>query len=198
MTKENMNIKNEIISLIQKVCPFDEIEKEHIKDTINWISSDTNIFRTRKPATPIKHLVCYTVLCDNKKQKVLLLEHKQAELFLPSGGHVEKNEMPYETVIRELREELGIEAKFVLKEWKIPFFVTQVETVGKTAGHTDVDLWYLLEENSENQINKDSQDFEKEFGEFGWYTFKEILDMPLNVLDPNMHRIVKKIKKYLK
>ena len=192
------NNRNEIINIVQRVKFFDEIEKEHIKDAINWIKSDAEIFRIKKPAIPAKHLVCYTVLCDIDKQKILLLEHKQSGLVLPSGGHVEKDEMPFETVKRELQEELGIEkAEFILEEWKIPFFVTQVETVGKTAGHIDVDLWYLLKGFSEEPIKTDSADFKIEFGKFNWYTFEEILEMPLNILDPNMHRLVEKIKNYL-
>ena len=198
MIEENTNIKNEIVNLIQAVNSFDETEEKHIKDAIDWVNSGTEIFRIKKPATPIKHLVCYTVLCDNDKQKVLLLEHKQSGLILPSGGHVEKNEMPYKTVSRELQEELGIDAKFILREWKIPFFITQVKTVGKSAGHIDVDLWYLLKGNSEKPIKEDSPDFKREFGEFNWHTFDEILEMSLETLDPNMHRFIKKTKKYFK
>jgi len=48
--------------------------------------------------------------------------------------------MPYKTVSRELREDLGIDAEFILRKWKIPFFITQAKTVGKSAGHIDVDL----------------------------------------------------------
>ena len=44
-----------------------------------------------------------------------------------------------DTVIRECMEELYITAEFWHKE---PIFITQTITVGKTAGHTDVSLWY--------------------------------------------------------
>lgn len=189
--------RSEIANLIQEVKFSDEIEKGHIEDTVNWINSNAEIFRIEKPAVPAKHLVCYNVLCDIDKQRILLLEHKQSGLVLPSGGHVEKGEMPFETVKRELQEELGIEkANFVLEKWEIPFFVTQVKTVGQTAGHVDVDLWYLLKECSEKPINTDGVDFDREFGKFNWYTFEEILKMSLNTLDPNMHRFIEKARKY--
>ncbi|MCK5475888.1 MAG: NUDIX domain-containing protein [Candidatus Pacebacteria bacterium] len=194
---KDRNHRNKIIKLIQSVNCYDKIEKEHITDTIKWINSDTEIFRIKKPATPIKHLVCFTVLYDVEKQKILLLEHKTSGLILPSGGHIEKEEMPYETVQRELQEELGINGEYIFKNWKIPFFVTQIETVGKTSGHIDVDLWYLLKGNSEKPIKTDTQDFQREFGKFNWYTLDEILKIPLNTLDLNMHRFVKKLKKVL-
>lgn len=192
----NRGNRNKIINLIQLVNCYDKTEKEHIKDAIDWINSDTEIFRIEKPATPIKHLVCYAVLYDVSKQKILLLKLKNAGLFLPNGGHMEKEEMPYETVQRELQEELGINGKYILKNWRLPFFITQIKTVGKTSGHIDVDLWYLLKGDSEEPIKTDSQDFQREFGEFKWYTINEILKMPLNTLDLHMHRFVGKLKKF--
>ena len=197
MNKErDRNHRNEIVNLIKSVDCYDEIEKEHIENTINWINSDAEIFRIEKPATPIKHLVCFTVLYDVEKQKILLLEHKTSGLILPSGGHIENGEMPHETVQRELQEELGISGEYIFKNWKIPFFVTQIETVGKTSGHIDVDLWYLLKGDSEKPVKTDCQDFQREFGKFNWYTLDEILKIPLNTLDLNMHRFVGKLKKF--
>ncbi len=48
-----------------------------------------------------------------QQQKLLLVDHKKAGLWLPSGGHVEIDEHPQTTVQREVREELGIEATFL-------------------------------------------------------------------------------------
>jgi 8-oxo-dGTP pyrophosphatase MutT (NUDIX family) len=39
---------------------------------------------------------------------VLLVDHKNARLWLPTGGHVEEGEDPRATVVRELKEELGL------------------------------------------------------------------------------------------
>lgn len=49
-----------------------------------------------------------------ERKKVLLMDHKKAELWLPPGGHVEPGENPRETVRREAKEKLGIDAEFPL------------------------------------------------------------------------------------
>ena len=43
--------------------------------------------------------------------KVLLHKHKKARILLPVGGHVDVNELPEETAIRETLEEAGIHVK---------------------------------------------------------------------------------------
>lgn len=187
-------IRKEISNLIQSIAPFDDTEKEHKANVIDWLESCTEIFRIKKPATPSKHLVVYTVLCDLGKEKILLLEHKNAELLLASGGHLNKNELPYDAVKREVQEELGIEAEFLEENWNVPFFISLVETVGKTAGHIDVDLWYLLKGDSEKRLNDEIEEFKREFGDYNWYGFDEILSMPIEKFDPNLHRFVNKLK----
>lgn len=42
------------------------------------------------------------------KDKVLLHLHKKAKKILPIGGHIELNELPEETCIREAQEESGL------------------------------------------------------------------------------------------
>jgi 8-oxo-dGTP diphosphatase len=80
--------------------------------------------------------VSYFAVVD--EQRVLLVDHRNAQLWLPAGGHVEPHEHPRTTVVRELREELGLVAPHAIGA---PVMVTSVSTVGLTAGHTDVCLW---------------------------------------------------------
>jgi 8-oxo-dGTP pyrophosphatase MutT (NUDIX family) len=96
-------IREEIVS----IRPFDALEYAHREDALAWIDSGVELCRTQKPATPPKHLVSYFVLVD--QEHVLLVDHKNARLWLPTGGHVEAGEHPRSTVVRELREELGLD-----------------------------------------------------------------------------------------
>lgn len=110
-----ISIRQEIQSTINSISPFHEIEQEHITFTKSWIDSGAEIFRTAKPPTPDPHLVAYFLLIDSSSNQVLLVDHKKAGLWLPSGGHIELNEHPKETVKREILEELGTEANFMLE-----------------------------------------------------------------------------------
>lgn len=170
------------------ITPHDNLEKQHIDNTVAWINSGEQIFRIRKPDIPNKHLVAYFVMLDKDKEKILLVDHKKAELWLPAGGHVELNEDPYKTVIRECMEELYITPEFLLKQ---PFFLTQAVTVGKTAGHTDVSLWYIILGDSNLQYNYNH----KEFLTINWFTLDNI---PYEKSDPHMKRFVHKLKNTLK
>jgi len=181
-----------VLELISEVRPHDQLEKEHISDVRQWIESGAPLYRVQKPDVPLKHLVSYFVLVDPDHKSILLADHIKAQLWLPSGGHVEPNEDPKQTVIREIQEELDQEAVF-LKGNDRPFFVTVTETVGLTAGHTDVSLWYLVRGNIHDYINFDRG----EFNDIEWYTLNEILESSPIIFDPHMHRFTEKLRQYL-
>lgn len=177
-------ISREIYHIVEAIQPYDEIESNHISDTLRWIKSGQPIFRMKKPDIPNKHLVVYFVLLDPGFQKILLVDHKKAGLWLPTGGHVEIGELPSQAVQRECFEELQIQANFYVKQ---PLFLTSTVTIGQTAGHVDVSLWYILEGNCERFYSFDKE----EFNDIRWFDFKEI---PYNHSDPHMKRFIDKLK----
>lgn len=179
-------MRTKILQLISSIKPFDILEADHINDAIRWINSGEEIFRIEKPDIPPKHLVSYFVLIDKVKKKILLMDHINAGLWLPSGGHVELSEHPKNTVEREIMEELNLLADFISDN---PFFITQTVTVNIGAGHTDVSLWYLLNGNSEEEISYDKN----EFNGYKWFDYSEILKTDVSRLDPHMHRFVEKL-----
>lgn len=182
----SLGTRDNILELVQGITPFDEMEQAHVTDTIQWIESGAELFRVQKPAVPPKHLVSYFILIDPEENKILLIDHIKAQLWLPAGGHVESNEHPKVTVEREIVEELNIEAVFL---YDGIFFLTQAVTVGLTAGHTDVSLWYVLRGNANKSLQYDAE----EFNGYKWFGFNEILKMPIEKLDPHLHRFVKKV-----
>lgn len=176
-------IRSEIRSIISQIQPLDKEEAEHIAFTEKWIDSGAEIFRIAKPATPDPHLVSYFLLIDQNEQQLLLVEHKKANLWIPAGGHVELNEHPKETVSREIMEELGIQADFLLEK---PFFLTVTKTTGDKDKHTDVSLWYLLKASIATLFRYDKSEFHR----ISWFTPNEI---PLNQSDPHMSRLIQKL-----
>ncbi len=59
-----------------------------------------------------KHFTA-SALVLNEERKVLLLYHKKLNVWLYPGGHVENNETPDETVVREVLEETGLKVEIV-------------------------------------------------------------------------------------
>jgi 8-oxo-dGTP diphosphatase len=180
-------IQNEIIELVTSLQPFDELEAAHIAQTLGWLHSGLPIFRTVKPATPPIHLVAYFVLFDRDAQQLLLVDHKNAQLWLPSGGHVEPNEHPYQTVIRELKEELQLQAFFFQPQ---PLFITVTQTQGNDLGHTDVSLWYVLLGDVHQPLAYD----EEEFFDVAWFALD---DIPAQRVEPHLTRFVAKLQGFL-
>ena len=43
------------------------------------------------------------------KNKVLLHQHKKFGTWLPAGGHIERDELPEEAAVREVKEETGLD-----------------------------------------------------------------------------------------
>jgi len=177
-------IRNDIKKVVQSINPLDTLESQHINETVKWIDSGKELFRIKKPDVPDKHLVSYFCLFDQKEQKVLLVEHKKALLWLPPGGHVDPGEHPTKAASRECLEELHIEADFLFKD---PIFITSTVTVGLTAGHTDVSLWYVLKGDSSKDLRFD----DGEFASVRWFSLDQI---PFEKSDPHMKRFISKLK----
>lgn len=180
-----MNLRRSIAKTVGQIVPFDELEQHHIQDTLEWIQSGSQIFRTEKPDVPPKHLVSYIILFDADERKVLLVDHHLAQLWLPAGGHVDPDEHPNQTATRECYEELSIQADF----WQdTPLFLTSTFlTTGLDAGHTDVSLWYILKGSHQEQYQFDT----REFKSIQWFSLDEI---PYNKSDPHMERFIRKLK----
>ena len=174
-------MRDAIRAELAAITPLDALESEHLADALAWIDSGAELFRVVKPATPPKHLVSYFAVVDS--DHVLLVDHKNARLWLPSGGHVEPGEHPRTTVLRELAEELGFAAGHAIEA---PLMVTCTTTVGSTAGHTDVSLWYVVRADRCQPLRFDAA----EFHAVKWFQFSEV---PLNRSDPHMARFIRKL-----
>lgn len=176
----NLRVHSELL----EIHPLDTVEQAHLDDAIAWVQSGAPVFRVNKPATPPKHLVSYFAVVDG--ENILLVDHKNAQLWLPSGGHVEPEEDPRATVVRELKEELGLDIE--LESVGPPIMVTVTETVGLTSGHTDVSLWYVVKGDESAPLEFDRE----EFNEVRWFPFS---DLPVERCEPHLKRFMVKIRR---
>jgi 8-oxo-dGTP pyrophosphatase MutT (NUDIX family) len=170
-----------IRKMVAGIAPLDGQEAGEKARVLAWIDSGAPLCRVAKPAAPPMHLVSYFLLAD--AGHVLLVDHVNAGLWLPTGGHVEPGEDPAETVRRECREELGQEAIFADPA---PLFVTVTATVGRTAGHVDVSLWFLLRGDRRRRL-----DFDR--GEFHAVRWFPRLAVPWQRSAPDLPRFLHKV-----
>jgi 8-oxo-dGTP pyrophosphatase MutT (NUDIX family) len=188
LLKPQLTLRERIEEIISALVPFDGIEKDHKEEVLAWIQSGAPLFRVEKPAIPPKHLCSYFVLFDEKAMKVLLVDHKKSGLWLPTGGHVDVDELPHQGAARECEEELGIQGDFWRDEL---LFLTSTLTVGLTSGHIDVSLWYVMRGREGDSYIFDPE----EFYSIKWFSLEEI---PYEKSDRHMGRFIQKLKTYLK
>jgi len=119
------------------------------------------------------------------KDKVLLIHHRKTDLWLPVEGHIDEDETPDEALLREIKEEVGIDAEIinksdlsmkgnVKKNLAVPFYVN-VHSVGD---HDHCCFFYVCK-----ALNPDDLKINPELKNFEWFA-KEDLDqehVPIDV-----------------
>lgn len=180
-----------LTELLSALTPADEIERADRSAIDAWVRSGAPLWRVAKPADPPMHLVVYFAVLDEDRDRLLLVDHRLAGLWLPPGGHVEPYENPWTTVTRECREELGIEAVGSTVSGTAPFFCTVTQT-REARPHTDVSLWYVLRAGVDDVVAYDR----REFAGIRWVPPAVVLDEPAETLDPALHRFVRKLPRH--
>ena len=169
---------------------MDRTEQDHLDDALAWLDGDEPIYRTAKPATPPKHLVSYALLVDPVRLELLLIDHRSAGLWLPTGGHVVPGEAPYDAAARELTEELGVPPDPLGACGRQPFFLTVTRTVGPPPRHVDVSLWFAFAGTRDMTLEVD----EREAAGARWWAMAEIPDAGTDGFDPHLARATVKLR----
>ncbi|MEA1936963.1 MAG: NUDIX domain-containing protein [Patescibacteria group bacterium] len=143
-----------------------------------------------------KHFTASALITN--KRKVLLVNHKKLGVWLYPGGHIESNETPDQTVIREVKEETGLDVEIIgeknksLADYKADVSVLYTpytilcELIGKDHYHIDMIYLCRIISGSNEQINY-NRDESKGIGFFG----KEDLE---NIkLFPNFRKLLVKV-----
>lgn len=135
-----MDERRALRALVAALVPFDEREAADRDDVLGWIDGGADLYRRTPPDQPPKHLVTYFLPYDRTTDALFLVAHRKAKRWLPPGGHVEPDEPPWQTVLREADEELRIHARpHPLAAPRRPVFLTVTDTVGPHQ-HTDATL----------------------------------------------------------
>ena len=116
-----------------------------------------------------------------REGKVLLHRHRKLEMWLPPGGHIEKDELPDEAAVREVWEETGVAVELVgerREDVSDPVQLyrpagVQLENIGP--GHQHIDLIYFARPTGPTEIRAD---FDED--KVGWYAPEDWSEISLN------------------
>lgn len=129
---------------------------------------------------------CVDVFIVNDN-KVLLRMHEKYHMWLAVGGHIELDEDPIEAIMREAKEEVGLDITLV--GWDVPNITPEVKHLLPptfmnrhtiSANHEHVVMMYVATTN-ETEIHPQSG----EEAECKWFTAEELSD-PQYAINPNI------------
>ncbi|MBY0359029.1 MAG: NUDIX domain-containing protein [Candidatus Obscuribacterales bacterium] len=110
-----------------------------------------NFLRNQRLQLPHHFTASGLVIWQNH---VLLVNHKRIGAWVPPGGHIELDELPEETLKREIFEETGILVEIISPARPIsddpeafflaqPFYLQSVKATEKGSDYYHIDLAYL-------------------------------------------------------
>ncbi len=108
--------------------------------------------------------------------KILLIHHKKLDIWIPVGGHIDSNETPDEALIREVKEEIGMDIEILNKSdmpivgnvkynLAIPFDVN----VHSVKDHDHCCFFYACK-----AINPEKLKINNELKNFAWFSIDDL------------------------
>jgi ADP-ribose pyrophosphatase YjhB (NUDIX family) len=147
-----------------------------------------------------KHFTA-SALIISKENKVVLLNHRKLGVWLYPGGHVNLNETPDETVIREVKEETGLDVEIISDKDKSladpkedvsvlhhPYAILCEKIPGNNKYHYHIDIIYLckiINEEKTQLINNRRESLE--------VNLFSLSDLGQINLFPNFRKLLKKV-----
>ena len=163
----------------EKILEF--LDDEKIEDKIDWNNFDG-------------HLVVGAFIYSKKSRKFLYLYHKDLNMYLYPGGHIDKEDNNIlDAVFREIKEETGISDLNQITIAENKFIPIDIDTHMidenkrlNLPSHYHFEFRYLF--SVDEEFEKITID-EKEIRDFKWISIEELS------LDNNYGKIIEKIKK---
>jgi 8-oxo-dGTP pyrophosphatase MutT (NUDIX family) len=128
-----------------------------------------------------RHFVATTYVVNDGA--TALHEHDKLDMWLPPGGHVDRDELPHEAAAREIREELGLDVDLVAPRGdlssptvdSIPqpqhFLLEDIDTLDGAVAHQHIDFVFYGEVSS-REI--DPAPGEQPAADWAWFTPPEL------------------------
>lgn len=133
----------------------------------------------------VKTCVCASSIVI-REGEVLLLWHEKLGIWLYPGGHMDENEIPYQTALRETKEETGMKITIIntdagelmksdeASELQRPFKILLEDVPYKAEHHTHFDMVYLAKPAS---VAEEKNVGKGEAKKLEWFAEPEIDDL---------------------
>jgi 8-oxo-dGTP diphosphatase len=132
----------------------------------------------------------YFAMYDRNARMVFIGHHKKSGLWLFTGGHVEKNELPDHAVTREIREELGVSIPRRRISPRHLLTITTINNPEKVICRKHYDIWHFIDVDRV-AFRPSVTRMKKEFRSFGWKTFKQARALTTDTNTPIALRYIK-------
>jgi 8-oxo-dGTP pyrophosphatase MutT (NUDIX family) len=118
------------------------------------------------------------------ENKVLLIFHKKHQIWLQIGGHIELDEDPQVALLREIKEESGLDVEIIGKKephihvegtkFLYPPTFMNIHKINET--HQHISLLYVCKAKSDKFIHN-----KEEHNDIRWFTREDLDDPKFNV-----------------
>lgn len=148
-----------------------EINKLKNKPWINPVVYNKFVKRLQRPDlvkndNPVDHICTFFLPIDITNKLIYLCHHIKAQDWIPPGGHIDKGELPIETVKREVFEELNYSVNLS----QINMFDLSIKHIINSIHGCEYhyDIWHWIP-----IIKQDFKYTKKEYYDARWVTISE-------------------------
>ena len=124
-----------------------------------------------------RHFCASAFVIDPYTKKILLIKHKKNRRWTQPGGHIEGNETPEETVLREVYEETGLRVSLVGERFpREDDFIRPLgiqknrKTMNDGEMHMHIDIIYAAIPNDDNMETLNAEESDA----IGWFSREEL------------------------
>jgi len=117
------------------------------------------------------HFGVFFVGYDILVKKVFIGHHRKSDLWIPHGGHIDKDELLLETLLREIDEKWGVQVSNVKSMMPELLTITEIENKRQKCKR-HYDIWYFVKLDQET-FDYDKEKIHEEFHCVRWCSIKE-------------------------